>query len=391
LRVRIDEIRTWGARAPGRIGMVAATGHVIGLSSPAAASTDVPAASPASDVLGAMRHALDLARSGLGSTGANPCVGAVVLDPAGHVVGAGRTEPHRPGTAGRHAEIVALAAAGERAAGGTIVSTLEPCNGIGRTGRCVDAIVEAKVARCAYGAGDPIPSFAGGSAALAAAGIDVIGGVLLAQAREVHTPWLVAVGRSRPWVTLKLAVTLDGRAAAADGSSQWITSAEARADAHLLRGRVDAIVAGSGTVLADDPQLTVRGTAESRTPLRVVLDGRARVPSSARVFDPSAPSLRYGGRDLAELLSALFTDHAVRHVLVEGGPVVAGAFLAAGFVDEVVAYVAPAILGAGPQALVTDAFPSIADARRLEIHEVVRVGSDVRIDARFAESADGVS
>lgn len=339
-------------------------------------------------VVSAMRQALDLARSGLGSTGANPSVGAVVLDASGHIVGAGRTEGHTPERVGRHAEVVALAAAGGRAAGGTVVSTLEPCNGTGRTGPCADAIVAAGVARVVYGIADPLPSFAGGGATLTAAGVEVLAGVLGSEAREVHTPWLVAVGRGMPWVTLKLAASLDGRAAAADGSSQWITSPEARADAHLLRGRVDAIVVGSGTALADDPLLTARGadrSAEPRTPLRVVLDARSRVPATARVYDASAPSLHYADHDLPSLLGTLFETYDVRHLLVEGGPTVAGAFLAAGLVDEVVAYVAPAILGAGPAALVTDAFASIADARRLDVHAVDRIGPDIRIIARVVE------
>jgi diaminohydroxyphosphoribosylaminopyrimidine deaminase/5-amino-6-(5-phosphoribosylamino)uracil reductase len=329
----------------------------------------------------AMSDALELARAGLGSTGGNPCVGAAVLDREGVLAGRGRTEPHTPLVAGRHAEIVALAEAGDRATGGTIVSTLEPCNGTGRTGPCSDAIVRAGVRRVVYALTDPMPAYAGGADRLAAAGIEVEGGLLADQAQAVHGPWLTAVWRGRPYVTLKLATSLDGRAAAADGTSQWITSAESRSDAHALRARVGAIVAGSGTVLADDPQLTVRGAREPRTPLRVVLDARGRTAASARVFDDSAPTYVHRDHDLSLLAQTLYTDYDIRHLLVEGGPTVAGAFLAAGLVDEVVAYLAPALLGAGANALSTSAFPTIDAARRLRITDVTRLGADVRITA----------
>lgn len=353
--------------------------------SPPRAAPDSAATHPPDAVVRAMREAVGLARAGLGSTGGNPCVGAVVLDAAGMVVGRGRTEAHHPTVAGRHAEVVALAAAGARAAGGTLVSTLEPCNGTGRTGPCSDAVLAAGIRQAVYALADPLPSFAGGGARLADAGLDVREGLLADDARAVHGPWLTAVGRGRPYVTLKLAATLDGRAAAADGTSQWITSAAARADAHRLRGEVDAIVAGSGTVLADDPRLTVRGTAadgEARTPLRVVLDAAGRVAPGARALDDAAPSYVHRDHDLEALGARLFTAYDVRHLLVEGGPTVAGAYLAAGLVDEVVAYLAPALLGAGPAALRTGAFGTIAEAVRLDLVDVTRVGPDVRLTAR---------
>lgn len=324
----------------------------------------------------AMRAALELARSGLGSTGPNPCVGAIMLDAELQLVGQGRTE-HPPG---RHAEVVALAQAGDRARGGTAVVTLEPCAATGRTGPCTEALAAAGVARVVYAAADPLPPYSGGEKALRQRGIDVVSGVMAAEAREVHGPWLTAVSRGRAYVTLKLAASLDGRAAAADGSSQWITGAEARADAHRLRGEVGAIVAGSGTVLADDPALTVRGTAEPREPLRVVLDRRGRVPATARVH----PAL-VTAAPLPTVMSELW-DAGVRHVLVEGGPTVAGAFLAAGLVDEVVAYLAPALLGAGAAAVQTRAFPGIGDALRLATTGVRQLGGDVRITARPVEA-----
>jgi diaminohydroxyphosphoribosylaminopyrimidine deaminase/5-amino-6-(5-phosphoribosylamino)uracil reductase len=339
-----------------------------------------PVATP--ELVAAMRRAIELATAGLGSTGGNPCVGAVVLDVSGQVVGEGRTEPHGA-LPGRHAELVALAAAGDRAVGGTVVSTLEPCNGTGRTGPCSIAIAGAGVARVVYGVADPVPAYAGGALALVEHGIQVIPNVLGAEATEVHEPWLAAVRRGSPWVTLKLAASLDGRAAAADGSSRWITSPEARLDAHQLRGRMGAIVVGSGTVLADDPQLTVRGGSETRHPLRVVLDRRGRIPVTAQVFDNASPSLRFAG-DLRELSRVLFEEYDVRHLLVEGGPTVAGAYVAEGLVDEVVAYIAPAILGAGTPAVIASAFESIDDALRLQLRDVARVGADLRLTARLA-------
>lgn len=331
------------------------------------------------DLTEAMGRALNLAAAGLGSTSPNPCVGAVVLDARGALVAEGRTEA--PG--GRHAEIVALAAAGDAARGGTVVTTLEPCNGSGRTGPCSHALLAAGVSHAVYALPDPLPAFAGGGAHLIAAGVQVRAGLCAEAASAIHRPWLTAATRCRPYATLKLAASLDGRAAAADGSSQWITSAAARADAHALRARVDAIVVGSGTVLADDPALTVRGTAEPRRPLRVVLDRRRRVPAGAKVLDGAAPSLRTGA-DLAELAAELYA-RGVRHLLVEGGPTVAGAFLAAGLVDEIVVYVAPALLGAGQPALATAAFPNIRDARRFAFTDIHEVGPDLRLTARPLE------
>ncbi|HEX7353383.1 MAG TPA: bifunctional diaminohydroxyphosphoribosylaminopyrimidine deaminase/5-amino-6-(5-phosphoribosylamino)uracil reductase RibD [Mycobacteriales bacterium] len=327
----------------------------------------------------AMRRAIELARSGLGSTFGNPCVGAVVLDRDLAPVGTGRTEPH--GTKpGRHAEVVALAAAGESARGGTAVVTLEPCNGTGRTGPCTDALVAAGVARVVYAVPDPMPPYAGGADALRGKGIDV-DVLMTAEAREVHGRWVTAVSRQRPYVTLKIAATLDGRIAASDGTSRWITGPEARQDGHRLRGEVGAVVVGSGTILADDPLLTVRGTPEPREPLRVVLDRRGRTPADARV----RPALVTAEEPAAVLADLYARD--VRHVLLEGGPTVAGAFVAAGLVDEVVAYLAPALLGAGLAALRTCAFPGIDDAVRLELADVRQLGGDVRLTARVKESA----
>jgi diaminohydroxyphosphoribosylaminopyrimidine deaminase/5-amino-6-(5-phosphoribosylamino)uracil reductase len=312
----------------------------------------------------------------------------VVLDSSGAVVGEGRTaDGGRP-----HAEVVALTAAGARARGGTAVVTLEPCAHTGGTPPCIDALVAAGVARVVVAVRDPHPAAAGGADALRAKGIDVEIGLLASEAAHALRAWLHGVRTGRPYVTWKFAATLDGRTAAADGSSRWITSAEARADVHRLRAEADTIVAGVGTVLADDPQLTVRrtdGTPAQRQPLRVVVDTHGRTPAGARVRDSVASTLIAtaadhpgpdGRVDLTALLHRLYTDGR-RHVFVEGGATLAGAFVSGGLVDEVVAYLAPALLGDGTAALGAAGITSIDEALRLDVTEVVRVGSDVRITA----------
>ena len=329
----------------------------------------------------AMRRALELGDLALGRTSPNPPVGCVLLDSAGAPVGQGHTSP--PG--GPHAEVVALARAGDRARGGTAVVTLEPCNHTGRTGPCTEALIAAGVARVVFAVPDPNPAAAGGAARLAAAGLSVAAGLLRDRAEHAALePWLGCVRFGRPFVTWKYAATLDGRVAAADGSSRWITGEAARADVHRLRGEVDAIVAGSGTVLADDPQLTVRhpdGTLADRQPLRVVIDRGRRVPPTARIFDSAAETVGLDGPHPAKALAALADRHVVS-VLLEGGPTLAGAFVAAGCVDRVIGYLAPALLGAGPHALGEAGIGTIAGALRLRLDDVTRVGPDLRLTAR---------
>ncbi|MCU1689093.1 MAG: diaminohydroxyphosphoribosylaminopyrimidine deaminase [Jatrophihabitantaceae bacterium] len=327
--------------------------------------------------------ALELARalgdSVRGRTSPNPPVGAIILDAHGEVVGSGATQP--AGLA--HAEVMALAQAGARARGGTAIVTLEPCAHTGRTGPCTGALLAAGIARVVYSVADPDPIASGGGEVLALAGIDVEGGLDAARtAAGALGPWLFAMAQGRPYVTWKFAATLDGRIAAADGTSRWITGPEARADVHRLRDVVDAVVVGSATVLADDPQLTVRtpdgGLAPGRQPLRVVMDRRGRVPDTARIFDGSAPTLSLAAAAPRFALKALY-DHGARHVLLEGGATLAGSFLEAGCVDRVVAYLAPTLLGAGPTALGPSGIDTIADALKLEDVSVEVFGRDVRI------------
>ncbi|MEV0504777.1 bifunctional diaminohydroxyphosphoribosylaminopyrimidine deaminase/5-amino-6-(5-phosphoribosylamino)uracil reductase RibD, partial [Streptomyces spectabilis] len=215
----------------------------------------------------AMRHALALAVRGLGFTSPNPVVGCVIVDATGRTVGEG----YHQRAGGPHAEVHALRAAGDRARGATAVVTLEPCNHTGRTGPCAQALVDAGITRVVYAVGDPNPQATGGATTLRAAGVDVEAGLLAAEGEEANAAWLTSVRRGRPHVTWKYAATLDGRTAAADGTSRWLTSAEARADVHRLRAECDAVVVGSGTQRADDPHLAVRGIEGARLPLRVVV------------------------------------------------------------------------------------------------------------------------
>lgn len=318
----------------------------------------------------AMRLAAEASHAVLGTTSPNPPVGAVVLDADGELAGVGATRP--PG--GPHAEVVALAAAGERARGGTAVVTLEPCRHTGRTGPCTEALLAAGLSRVVYGVADPTAQAAGGAEVLRTAGVEV---VELGVAADSLEAWLAAQRLGRPFVTWKYAATLDGRSAAADGSSRWITSEAARADVHRLRSEVDAVLVGVGTVLADDPELTVRPDP-GHQPLRVVLDRSGRTPAAARVHPALVLAV-----EPAEALKALH-DLGMVSVLLEGGPTLAAAFLSAGLVDRVVGYVAPALLGAGPAALADLGVGTIDDAIRLRLDDVVQVGGDVRVTMRRA-------
>ena len=350
--------------------------------------------------LAAVGRATMLAERGAATALPNPVVGCVLLAPGGWTVGDGFHE--RPG--GPHAEVAALTAAGASARGSTAVVTLEPCNHSGRTGPCSEALLAAGVARVIVAVRDPWPPAAGGIARLRAAGIDVVDlpglssdpeiAQAIAAAEDVNRVWLGAMSSGRPFVTWKVGMTIDGRVAAADLTSRWITSPESRSDVHLLRSRIDTIMVGVGTVLADDPQLTVRdadGRPTLRQPLRVVLDSSGRTPRGARVLDEAAPTWIAtadfvgagpdGRVDPYAVLAELWRQ-GKRHVLLEGGPHLAASFLDAGLVDEVLAYVAPTLLGAGPSALAGGQVSTLADAHRAELVEVSRLGPDVRLRYR---------
>jgi diaminohydroxyphosphoribosylaminopyrimidine deaminase/5-amino-6-(5-phosphoribosylamino)uracil reductase len=327
------------------------------------------------NVEAAMRLAIDLAEQVKGSTYPNPPVGAVILDRDGEIAGVGATEP--PG--GPHAEVVALRRAGERAKGGTAVVTLEPCNHFGRTPPCVDALLAAGVSAVAQAVADPNPVASGGAARLTEVGVAVRGGVLADDvAGGTLREWLHKQRTGRPHVTWKFATSVDGRSAAADGSSQWITSEPARADVHRRRGAADAIVVGTGTIFVDDPTLTARlpdGSTAERQPLRVVV-GEREISSEARVLNDDSRTMVIRTHDPLEVIRAL-SDRI--DVIVEGGPTLAGAFLRAGVVDRILAYVAPILLG-GPIAAVDDVgVLNIAHAQRWRFDGMERVGPDVRL------------
>ncbi len=313
----------------------------------------------------------------------NPRVGAVVLDPAGQVVGVG----HHRGAGTPHAEVIALREACHRAAGGTAYVSLEPCAHHGRTPPCTQALTDAGIARLVYAVADPDPRAAGGAQVLAGHGVEVQQ-LELAEATQVLRHWGFAVAHGRPFVTWKTATTLDGRVAAADGSSAWITSEEARADVHDLRSRCGAIVVGTGTALTDDPSLTARnpdGTLAEQQPLRVVV-GERDLPATAKVRDGSAPIELLTDRDPHAVLSELHT-RGIRRVLLEGGPTVSAAWWQAGVIDEVVAYLAPALLGTGPGAVGDLGITSMAGIARLSVDDVTRVGPDIRITAHPTSGA----
>lgn len=321
--------------------------------------------SPTAAERDAMRRAIEVAATPGVPLGPNPRVGCVLLADDGTTL----AEGHHRGAGTAHAEVDALRQAGDAARGATAVVTLEPCNHTGRTGPCAQALIAAGVRRVVVAQPDPNPLAAGGVATLRAAGIDVVEGVLADRSRAVNRVWSFAMEHQRPFVTWKLATTLDGRSAAADGTSRWVSGRAARLDTHRLRALSDTMLVGTNTVAVDDPQLTVRD-ADDRPlavqPLRAVM-GERDLPDDARVFDPAlsfgAPSVHLRTRDPRAALAELFALDR-RHVFLEGGPTVAAAFLTAGLVDEIVVYVSPMFLGAGRSAVGDLGITTIGDALR---------------------------
>lgn len=321
----------------------------------------------------AMRLAVEQAEQVKGGTYPNPPVGAVILDRDGQVAGVGATKP----TGGPHAEVVALGRAGARASGGIAVVTLEPCNHHGRTPPCVDALVAAGVSTVVYAVSDPNAEAAGGAARLTDTGVTVVGGVLADEvAGGPLREWLHKQRTGIPYVTWKFATSIDGRSAAADGSSQWITSEAARADVHRRRAACDAIVVGTGTVFIDDPKLTARladGTLAERQPLRVVV-GEREISPDANVLNDDTRTMVIRTRDPHEVIKAL-SDRT--DILIEGGPTLAGAFLRAGVINRILAYVAPILLG-GPITAIDDVgVLSIAHAQRWRYDGIEPIGPDI--------------
>nr|WP_253376292.1 bifunctional diaminohydroxyphosphoribosylaminopyrimidine deaminase/5-amino-6-(5-phosphoribosylamino)uracil reductase RibD [Okibacterium sp. HSC-33S16] len=325
-----------------------------------------------------MRRAFGLARRGP-ARGVNPQVGCVITDATGTVIAEGW---HR-GAGTAHAEVDALSALGGVVPpGSTAIVTLEPCNHTGRTGPCAEALIDAGISRVAYSVSDPGQHSGGGAERLRSAGVDVVAGVLDDEGEALLGDWLRAARLGRPWVIAKWAQSLDGRAAAADGSSQWVTGPAARADVHRRRAAADAIAVGTGTVLADDPALTARdetGALCPDQPIPVVF-GRRELPASARLREHPHSPIALSGGDLAADLDNL-AKRGIRSLFVEGGPTLISSLVAAGLVDEYLIYLAPALLGGPRTALGDIGVASIGEIRRLEIASVQPLGDDLVIVA----------
>lgn len=353
-----------------------------------------------------MRRALDLAERGRGLASPNPVVGAVVVAD-GEVVGEGWHE----GVGTPHAEAMALGAAGDRARGATLYITLEPCDHHGRTPPCTRAIMEAGVSRVVAGTTDPNPIVDGrGFARLREAGVEVVTPVLGEECLRRNEAFAKHIRTGVPFVTLKMAATLDGKVAARDGSSRWITGEASRADVHAMRAASDAIAVGAGTALVDDPSLTVRAAdRRGRPPLRVLVDARGAVPPDARLFSPDAPTVvattetapsahraawaRAGadvvvfeaqaGRVPLDALLAHLGKRDVQALLLEGGPTLAWSAVREGLVDKLVLYLAPKLLGGdrAPGILGGEGLAPVGTALTVEIADLTRVGGDVKMEA----------
>ncbi|WP_086665625.1 bifunctional diaminohydroxyphosphoribosylaminopyrimidine deaminase/5-amino-6-(5-phosphoribosylamino)uracil reductase RibD [Lentzea kentuckyensis] len=311
-----------------------------------------------------------------GTTSPNPPVGCVILDDSGRAVGFGGTQP----AGGSHAEVMALKEAGTKARGGTAVVTLEPCSHYGRTPPCTEALIEAGIKHVIHAVSDPNPKAAGGAVQLEQAGITVESGLMCQKVSQGPLrAWLHYARTGRPHVTWKYAASLDGRIAAQDGTSQWISSETSRRQVHDMRAKLDAIIVGTNTVKKDDPALTARdadGMPLPHQPLPVVV-GMSDLPDGARL---QHTALHLRTHDPDEVLTAL-AGRGVVDVLLEGGATVAGAFLRAGRIDRVLAYLAPTILGNGPAAVLDAGVSTITDAVRLTVEDVTMSGPDLRISA----------
>lgn len=353
-----------------------------------------------------MGRALTLAAGAEGSVSPRPPVGAVVVSRDGRVIGEGATTP----SPGPHAEIVALDAAGAGAAGATIYVSLEPCAHSGATPPCAEALVRAGVARVVLGTRDPNPEVDGqGASILREAGVEVVEGVREPEARAVITPFRTWIREGRPLGTLKLAATLDGKVAAPDGTSRWITGDAARDEVHELRRRADAVLVGAGTAGADDPQLTCRLPGfDGPQPLRVLVDSSGRTPPAGHLFDRSAPTIvlttdaappdrrtawEAGGAEVVDVPPSesgvdlhagmrVLGERGICHVLYEGGPTVAASLVAAGLADRILLYLAPKLIGGDAPGVLGWGVKTLADAWQLELVGIERVGDDLRLEAR---------
>jgi diaminohydroxyphosphoribosylaminopyrimidine deaminase/5-amino-6-(5-phosphoribosylamino)uracil reductase len=328
----------------------------------------------------AMQRAIEISELGLGLTTPNPIVGALVIDDSGEILGEGF---HNCARDKNHAEVNALNVAGKRAQGAILVSTLEPCNHTGKTPPCVDAISRAGIKQVIYSIKDPNPIAQGGADRLRSLGIKVIEGVLEKEVRFSNRAWLTKIEKKRPYISIKSALSLDGKMAAADGSSKWITNEHSRNDVARLRSECDAIVTGTGTVFADDPSLTVRDIdrlGAKFVPTRLVL-GKRLIPKESKLLDNTAPTIHLQTDELSQLIE-LARCKRWNRILIEAGPTLTGAFLKAGLFDEIFLYQAPTILGGNFDFAKNLGLQNISDRLDLQLHEVALLG-DIQKNLRL--------
>jgi diaminohydroxyphosphoribosylaminopyrimidine deaminase/5-amino-6-(5-phosphoribosylamino)uracil reductase len=330
-----------------------------------------------------MLRAIAMSENGLGRTAPNPIVGALVIDESGKVVGEGF---HNRTASPDHAEVVAIKGAGDSAKGATLIVTLEPCNHVGNTGACTDAIIAAGIAKVIYAIKDPNPVATGGHKKLVDAGIEVIAGICEKEAEFSNRVWLSKIRNNRPYFLWKIAATLDGKVAASDGTSQWITNESSRSDVQVLRRQSDAILVGTNTVKVDNPHLIPRGdfAGYAANPLRVVC-GVAELDSSSHIFDSVAETLHVKSKNLEALVSQL-KSRDLNQVLVEAGPTLGSAMVAAGLIDEVVLYLAPSLLGSGKNFLGDLGLSTIKEAKKLELVHSQNFDGDIKLQYLISEA-----
>jgi len=326
-----------------------------------------------------MQRAIALSENALGRTAPNPIVGAVIVGADGSVIAEGFHDRQKSAD---HAEVVALKIASDRAAGSTMYVTLEPCNHTGTTGPCTQAIIDAGIATVVYAVADPNTVAAGGAAVLKSAGIEVVAGVGADEATHSNRAWLTKVTKGRPFITWKVAATLDGKVAASDGTSKWITNEASRADVQKVRRGADAIMVGTQTVIADDPHLIPRDGLAGNNPLRIVC-GTQELPKGAQVFDGAAPTKVIASKDLKVIASEISATGA-NHILLESGPTLATALLQAGMLDELMVYQGASVLGAGKSFVADLGITNVDSAMSMVRISTETFGDDVKSVYRIA-------
>ena len=328
----------------------------------------------------AMARAIECASYGLGKTFPNPIVGAVITSATGEFISEGFHQ------GADHAEVLAIKAAKEIPAGSIIYVTLEPCNHHGKTPPCVDAIIESGIRQVVYAVSDPNPIATGGSERMRAAGIEVESGSSEVQARHENRAWLTKIEQGRPRITWKIASTMDGKVAASDGSSKWITGELARADVAKIRSQADAIVTSTSTVIADDPLLTSKGIGHN--PVRIVM-GLSEIASNSQILGSDAETVLIKSRDFKELIS-LASDRGFNQLLIESGPTFGTALLSTDLIDEIILFQAPTFLGAGKPSIGDLGITNISGRLDFEITDVEVIGADLKITlVKSAKSTEG--